>query len=52
VFAKRSAGAPMVSEDAGRLEAMGKAIRKLYGPSGRSASDGARDEVLLPRADG
>jgi hypothetical protein len=25
--------APMIGEDAGRLEAMGKAIRKLYGPA-------------------
>ena len=34
VFAKAQAlVAPMVSEDAGRLEAMGKAIRKLYGPA-------------------
>jgi hypothetical protein len=34
VFAKAQAlVAPMLSEDAGRLEAMGKAIRKLYGPA-------------------
>jgi len=34
VFAKAQAlVAPMVGEDAGRLEAMGKAIRKLYGPA-------------------
>ncbi len=34
VFAKAQAlVAPMVDEDAGRLEAMGKAIRKLYGPA-------------------
>ena len=34
VFAKAQAlVAPMIGEDAGRLEAMGKAIRKLYGPS-------------------
>ena len=34
VFAKAQAlVAPMVSEDASRLEAMGKAIRKLYGPA-------------------
>ena len=34
VFAKAQAlVAPMIGEDAGRLEAMGKAIRKLYGPA-------------------
>jgi len=34
VFAKAQAlVAPMVGEDASRLEAMGKAIRKLYGPA-------------------
>jgi len=34
VFSKAQAlVAPMVGEDAGRLEAMGKAIRKLYGPA-------------------
>jgi hypothetical protein len=34
VFAKAQAlVGPMLSEDAGRLEAMGKAIRKLYGPA-------------------
>jgi hypothetical protein len=34
VFSKAQAlVAPMIGEDAGRLEAMGKAIRKLYGPA-------------------
>ncbi len=34
VFAKAQAlVAPMIGEDAGRLDAMGKAIRKLYGPA-------------------
>jgi hypothetical protein len=34
VFAKAQAlVAPMISEDASRLDAMGKAIRKLYGPA-------------------
>ncbi len=34
VFSKAQAlVAPLVGEDAGRLEAMGKAIRKLYGPA-------------------
>jgi len=34
VFGKAQAlVAPMLSEDAGRLDAMGKAIRKLYGPA-------------------
>jgi hypothetical protein len=34
VFAKAQAlVAPMLGEDAGRLEAMGKAIRRLYGPA-------------------
>jgi len=34
VFAKAQAlVAPMIGEDASRLEAMGKAIRKLYGPA-------------------
>jgi hypothetical protein len=34
VFAKAQAlVAPMIGQDAGRLEAMGKAIRKLYGPA-------------------
>lgn len=47
VFAKAQAlVAPMVGEDAGRLEAMGKAIRKLYGPAVEPLMAHV-DEVLL-----
>ena len=47
VFAKAQAlVAPMVDEDAGRLEAMGKAIRKLYGPEVEPLMAHV-DEVLL-----
>ena len=47
VFAKAQAlVAPMVSEDAGRLEAMGKAIRKLYGSEVEPLMAHV-DEVLL-----
>jgi len=47
VFTKAQAlVAPMVGEDAGRLEAMGKAIRKLYGPAVEPLMAHV-DEVLL-----
>jgi hypothetical protein len=47
VFAKAQAlVAPMVAEDAGRLEAMGKAIRKLYGAEVEPLMAHV-DEVLL-----
>ena len=52
VFAKAQAlVAPMIGEDAGRLEAMGKAIRKLYGPGG-GAADGARGPGAASRRSG